>query len=240
MSARATNPQYVLFAITKSRRADDCRRRRSAKNPKGQQQRLLPRFSHFVVRLVARGKERRFTTLCRLSHSLTTRRSVFETAQLFLRTSSSAGRRPRHFLVRRDWRRRRLEFERAIFSRWTYQRPRSSKGSVLCRRNSKSGVAYHRRLPLNPALEASPEAKFDILFMVNPKPYDQTFFFPAMSKLPIFLWRSFVDTAVAAPYDVYPSYDGPIPDVEQPLELPGRSTRIFLSCRNAQRIDQKQ
>ena len=76
--------------------------------------------------------------------------------------------------------------------------------------------------------------------MVNPKPYDQTFFFPAVSKLPIFLWRSFVDTAAAAPYDVYPSYDGPIPDVEQPLELPGRSTRIFLSCRNAQRIDQKQ
>ena len=105
---------------------------------------------------------------------------------------------------------------------------------------AKAGSLITDVSPFNPALEASPEAKFDILFMVNPKPYDQTFFFPAVSKLPIFLWRSFVDTAAAAPYDVYPSYDGPIPDVEQPLELPGRSTRIFLSCRNAQRIDQKQ
>ncbi len=71
----------------------------------------------------------------------------------------------------------------------------------------------------------SPEADSDdghgLLLMANPTGDPRTFRLPPIAKgIP---WRQFIDTNAAPPDDIYPEFDGPLVNPEQPLELPHHS-----------------
>ncbi len=94
--------------------------------------------------------------------------------------------------------------------------------------------AFGGDLPFDALDETVPEAKYDILLAFNASTHPQTFYFPEVAKSPRFSWRTFVDTSVPAPLDIYPNFDGPFADPEEVVTLPARSMRVFLSERNVQ------
>ncbi len=96
---------------------------------------------------------------------------------------------------------------------------------------ARDGIRVSNQFPFNVWEEASPDARFHILLMFNATNAPQTFYFPHLARLDIFAWRTFVDTAAAAPDDVFPNYDGPAPDLNSALFVPERSTRIYLAER---------
>ncbi len=83
--------------------------------------------------------------------------------------------------------------------------------------------------PFDGFAEATPEANYHILAMFNASAYPQTFYFPALAKLPTFEWTTFVDTSAPAPFDVYPNCDGPSPSTRNAISLPERSARVFVA-----------
>ena len=86
-------------------------------------------------------------------------------------------------------------------------------------------------VPFDVLDEATPEARFHIMTMFNASPYPQTFYFPALAKLPMFSWRTFLDTAEKSPNDIYPNFDGPSPCANEAICLPEKSMRVFVSER---------
>ena len=93
----------------------------------------------------------------------------------------------------------------------------------------KMCVALNPQIPFSVIDEAAPEANYHILVMFNPTRYSQTFHFPSLAKHKRFLWKTFVDTSAGSPYDVYSNYAGPCPNVEEPLEIPEHSLRVYIS-----------
>lgn len=80
-------------------------------------------------------------------------------------------------------------------------------------------------------VDDSPNAKFDLLIAINASSQTQSFIFPEHAKQSQRQWRLFVDTSANAPNDVYPEYDGPQIDVNALLNLPERSTRVYIAQR---------
>ena len=62
-----------------------------------------------------------------------------------------------------------------------------------------------------------------VLLLANAGSLPRTFSFPRSEPLRGLVWQTFLQTGRRSPDDVYPAGDGPVIDVELPLELPERS-----------------
>jgi isoamylase len=77
--------------------------------------------------------------------------------------------------------------------------------------------------------EHDPEGQArDVLLLVNATHEPREFILPPVAKGT--LWRLFIDTAAAPPYDVYPDQDGPPPPRSRRLTLSFRSLCCFVSA----------
>ena len=83
--------------------------------------------------------------------------------------------------------------------------------------------------PFDVVIEASPEARYHILMVFNATNEPKKFQFPEIARQKTFSWRLFADSAATSPCDVYPEFDGPEPNVAEPLVVPERSMRIYLA-----------
>lgn len=99
---------------------------------------------------------------------------------------------------------------------------------------AKTRALVSERFPFDVFVEASPEARYDILMAFNATSKATDFIFPEIARQNEFKWRLFVDTAAQPPYDVYPEYDGSEADVAKSFVLPGRSMRVYLAKRSSQ------
>ncbi len=67
----------------------------------------------------------------------------------------------------------------------------------------------------------------DVLLFINATGEDRTFQLPPVAA-PV-RWRLFLDTAASPPYDIYPQWDGPELPSREPIVLPYRSMRVYVS-----------
>ncbi len=68
---------------------------------------------------------------------------------------------------------------------------------------------------------------YHVLMMFHGSWEPREFVFPAVCQN--FTWKLFIDTAAAAPNDVFGNFDGPRPDLKAPLKFQPHSMRVFLA-----------
>lgn len=69
----------------------------------------------------------------------------------------------------------------------------------------------------------------NVLFLINADDVSRQFIFPPLTQ--VHPWRLFVDTAAAAPQDIYPLADGPSPPTPGRIRLTDRSLRCYVEHR---------
>ncbi len=68
---------------------------------------------------------------------------------------------------------------------------------------------------------------YHILIFAHAGTETKEFYFPAVCQN--FEWRQFVNTEAAYPEDIYPEYDGPIPNLRVPFKMSPHSLRVYIA-----------